>query len=141
MWGEEFINFLDALAVLSWIILNNRMNCTRKIWKKGWIHPIIKNRSRQNSESGKEFNTFFFPNRCDDLWLYFCVNPSSTVWFLCNALVKGAGLEKPSISCHLCVIPADAAASVGCPRASGSQHNQVIWLFQDDNNNKIKKLP
>ena len=29
--GEEFIEFLAALAVLPWKILNNRMNCTRMI--------------------------------------------------------------------------------------------------------------
>ena len=29
VWGEEFIQFLAALAVLPRTILNNRMNCTR----------------------------------------------------------------------------------------------------------------
>ena len=34
VWGEEFIPFLAALAVLPRTILNNNMNCTRMIWKK-----------------------------------------------------------------------------------------------------------
>ena len=33
VWGTEFIQLLAALAVLSRTILNNRMNCTRMIWK------------------------------------------------------------------------------------------------------------
>ena len=31
VWEAEFIQFLAALAVLHWTVLNNRLNCTRII--------------------------------------------------------------------------------------------------------------
>ena len=49
VWGEEFIKFLAALAVLFerfWII-----GWIAPGWfeRKGWINPIVQNHSRQNS--------------------------------------------------------------------------------------------
>ena len=34
VWGEEFIQFLAALAILPRAIMNNRMSCTRMIVKR-----------------------------------------------------------------------------------------------------------
>ena len=34
VWGEEFIKFLAVVPVFPRTILNNRMNCSRMIWKK-----------------------------------------------------------------------------------------------------------
>ena len=59
-----------------------------RFWRIGWIHPFlsnhpgavhpnIQNRPRQNSWCGKNLNTFFPPNKSDDLWLFFCLYPSS----------------------------------------------------------------
>ena len=59
--GKEFIKFFAALAVLPGTILNNRMHSTRMIERKVWIHHIIENRPRQNSECGKELHKFFPP--------------------------------------------------------------------------------
>ena len=39
VWGWEFTQFLASLAVLPRTILNNRMNCTRMIWKKRMTWP------------------------------------------------------------------------------------------------------
>ena len=36
-WGAALIQFLAALAILHQENLKNRMNCTRRIWRKGWI--------------------------------------------------------------------------------------------------------
>ena len=37
VWGSDFIQFLEEEI----------MNCTRLIWRKGWIHPILQNRPIQ----------------------------------------------------------------------------------------------
>ena len=44
VWGTEYIHFLTALFILKYDDLNNRMNYTRMIWSKGWIHPFLQNR-------------------------------------------------------------------------------------------------
>ena len=55
--------------------LNYRMKCTRMIWKKGGIRPILQNRSIGNRS--KDFNTFFLQSRSHDLCIFFCLYPSS----------------------------------------------------------------
>ena len=42
VWGTEFFKFLDVLAILHHKWMKKRMNCTRIIWRIGWIHPILK---------------------------------------------------------------------------------------------------
>ena len=42
VWGTEFIKFVAALAIFHWNELKNMMNCTRTIWRQGWIHAIVK---------------------------------------------------------------------------------------------------
>ena len=53
------------------------MNCTRTIWRKGWIHPFLQIIVVQNSPRGKELNPFYPPNSSDDLCILFCRYPSS----------------------------------------------------------------
>ena len=48
--------------------------------RKGWIHPILPNRPRQNTvalKRGKELNKFCPPFRRDDLCLCFWLHPAS----------------------------------------------------------------
>ena len=56
-----------------------RMNFTRMIWRKGWIHPIL-----QNILSGKQLARQRIkkilsppPDSSDNLCLFFCLYPSS----------------------------------------------------------------
>ena len=39
--GRIYIPFLSTLAVLHKTILHNRVNCTRMIERKGWIHSFL----------------------------------------------------------------------------------------------------
>ena len=48
-WGEEFIQLLAVLAIVPRTILKSRMNSSFFSNHPGAIHPIIKNRPRQNS--------------------------------------------------------------------------------------------
>ena len=41
VWGTEFIRILAALAILHQNDMKKEINCTRMIWRKGWIHPLI----------------------------------------------------------------------------------------------------
>ena len=52
--GEEFIQFLAALAVLPRTILKNRMTSSFLSNHPGAIQHIIQNRPRQNSQRGKQ---------------------------------------------------------------------------------------
>ena len=48
--GDEFFQFLAAPDVLPWMILNNRMNCTRTNWEKRMNSSYFSKSSyRQNS--------------------------------------------------------------------------------------------
>ena len=68
------IPFCDSCYALD--ALNYGMNCTRMILRKWWVHFILQNRPRQNSQHGKELNKFFPTNKSDDLCLFFCLYPS-----------------------------------------------------------------
>ena len=57
------MQFLAALAILPRTIFKNMMNSHFSFNHPGAVHPIIQNRSRQNSQRGKEFNKFFPPKR------------------------------------------------------------------------------
>ena len=46
---EEFIQFLAALAVLPWTIWFKGWIAPGWFERKGWFHPILQNRPRQNS--------------------------------------------------------------------------------------------
>ena len=48
-WGEEFIQFLAALAILPGTDLKNRMNSSVPFNHSGAIHHIIQNCTRLNS--------------------------------------------------------------------------------------------
>ena len=48
--------------------------------RKGWIHPIIQILLVQNSQLGMELNKLCPPNSSDDLYLFFCLYPSSMVY-------------------------------------------------------------
>ena len=94
-------NLFTALALLHQDDMKKRMNCTRIIWRNGWIAPgwyeetdelhqddmkktdefILFVVLVQNSQRGDELNTFCPPNSSDDLCLLFCLNPSSMlIW-------------------------------------------------------------
>ena len=76
VWGTEFIQFQAALAVLHQDDRQKRINCTRMIWIKWWIHPCLRIVLVENSKRGKELNKFYPLNSSDDLCLVFCINPS-----------------------------------------------------------------
>ena len=63
--GAEFVQFIAALTV-----------CLGRFGRNGWIHPILPNRPRQNSNRVKELNNFCSPNRRNDLCLAFYFHPS-----------------------------------------------------------------
>ena len=78
--GEEFIQFLVALAVLHWTIWIIGWIAPGWFERKGCFHPILQKRYRQNSLCGKELNQFCPQNSSDDLCLLFsvfCLYPSS----------------------------------------------------------------
>ena len=52
------------------------MNCSRMIWTKGWIHPILQNRPIGKTASAAR-NWINFPPPNWSLCLVFCINPSS----------------------------------------------------------------
>ena len=61
--GDRIFQLLAALAVLHHDYLKNRMNCTRMISRKGWIHPNL-----QNFPSAKQLHQLF-------IHIYFCLHP------------------------------------------------------------------
>ena len=66
VWGADFVQFLAALAVLTWSIWKNRMNTTVS---------YKTTEAKQLAWQGIEEN--LPPNRCDDLCLCFSLHPSS----------------------------------------------------------------
>ena len=68
VWGADFVQFLAALAVLTWSIWKNRMNTTVS---------YKTTEAKQLAWQGIEEN--LPSNRCDDLCLCFSLHPSSTV--------------------------------------------------------------
>ena len=75
--GRKSIHFFVALAILHQEDFINRMNCSRTIWRLGWIHPFLHIIQVQNSLRGKELNQFCPQNSSDDLCLLFSLYPSS----------------------------------------------------------------
>ena len=59
--------WLATLAVFHQNDLKNRMNCTRKVWRIGWIHPFLKIILMQNNLRGNELNQLCPPHTNDDL--------------------------------------------------------------------------
>ena len=68
VWRTEFIQFLAALSVLLWTIWIKGWITPWWYKRKGWIHPNLQERPRQNCYRGK---------RSDDLSLFVCLYPSS----------------------------------------------------------------
>ena len=76
VWGTEFI---QLLAVLYQDDMKKRINFTRMIWSKGWIHPILQIVLVQNSYPARNWI-----NCSHDLFLLFWINPSSMVSHICS---------------------------------------------------------
>ena len=84
VWGMEFIKHSCRASCFELGRFEKRMNCTRMIWRKGWIYFLFfKIVLMQNSLRSKKWNTFCPPNNCDDLCLFFCIYPSSMVSEVC----------------------------------------------------------
>ena len=75
--GQTFFEFLAALAILHKDDLKNRMNSSFSSYHPGAINPFLPVILVQNRQRGKELNKFCPPNSSDDLYLFFCINPSS----------------------------------------------------------------
>ena len=75
--GAALILNLATLTYLHQDGLKNRMNCTRTIWRIGWIEfiPFFKSSLRD-----KELNQFCPPKSSDDHCLLFCLYPSKPWW-------------------------------------------------------------
>ena len=74
VWGTEFIPFLATRAIFH---RDDLKNSSFSSYHPGAINHFLHIILVQNSKRGKELNTFGPPNRSDDLFLVFCVNPSS----------------------------------------------------------------
>ena len=78
-WGDEFVQFLAALAVLPRTILKNRMNSSF-YFKSSWCNSSyysVSSQAKRLAHQGIEY--IFPPNRSNDRCLFFCINPSSMV--------------------------------------------------------------
>ena len=79
-WGAESLHFFAALAILPQDDLKNRMNCTRTMWRTGWMHPFLQIILVLNRWRGNELDQFCPSNRNnDDLCLFFFLYPSSSM--------------------------------------------------------------
>ena len=79
-WGAESLHFFAALAILPQDDLKNRMNCTRTMWRTGWMHPFLQIILVLNRWRGNELNQFCPSNRNnDDRCLFFFLYPSSSM--------------------------------------------------------------
>ena len=68
VWGANFIQFLAVLAILPRSIWKNRVNSS---------FSFKSTEAKFLARQGNELNLPPPPNRCDELCLAFCINPSS----------------------------------------------------------------
>ena len=61
VWGTEFIEFLATLAILHQDDMKKRINCTRMIWRKGWISPGLYEESMNQDDVKKRILFFKSP--------------------------------------------------------------------------------
>ena len=83
VWGEEFIQFLAALAISSWLWRKGLIH-PFLLTNPGAIHPIIQIVQCKTASAARNWIKLFPPNRSDDLCLFFCLYPSSK---FCRSLV------------------------------------------------------
>ena len=118
--GAALILFLATLAYLHQDGLKNRMNCTRTIWRIGWIEfiPFFKSSLRD-----KELNQFCPPKSSDDHCLLFCLY-SSSMWLT---------YPHPRRCIHRTVVGRSNGQRWGSPRTetpgqTAIEHSQLFLL-------------
>ena len=70
VWGEEFIQFLAALAISSWLWRKGLIH-PFLLTNPGAIHPIIQIVQCKTASAARNWIKLFPPNRSDDLCLFF----------------------------------------------------------------------
>ena len=79
VWKTECIQFLAALAIFPRTILKNMMNSSFS-FKSSWCNSSHSAKSPSAKDlRGKEFNKFCPLNTGDDIFLFFCLHPSSMI--------------------------------------------------------------
>ena len=80
VWKTECIQFLAALAIFPRTILKNMMNSSFS-FKSSWCNSSHSAKSPSAKDlRGKEFNKFCPLNTGDDIFLFFCLHPSSMIF-------------------------------------------------------------
>ena len=98
-----YCKFIDTIAIWHQDNLKNRMKAHFSSYHPGAIHPFLLIILVQNNQQGKELNSFCPPNSSDNLCLFFCLNPSSTVYTLLTVYctVCFRGLLYWAVQCRL----------------------------------------